>query len=152
MKQSIIALALVAAGVLFSTTASAATKNIHVNANIVGACQFKDSTDVIVSTGDIAAIDADKTIKTAVEFFCTKELNYKVSLDNGQNAIGVNKFLVSESGNKVRYEMETDHRAGVGKGFSRANAVILTTSVKKNDVKDTPVGNYKDTVVMTLEF
>ncbi|WP_028450108.1 MULTISPECIES: spore coat protein U domain-containing protein [Chitinibacter] len=142
-------LAALAAATL-ATSAVAASKNVIINANIVGTCAFTDASDVTINMGDLRAGQGDVSQPASTQFWCSAGVPYTISADSGRNAENGSNQLISGA-NKLPYELALDKESGTGAGIASPETLNLSAKIKGSDLDAAAVANgYTDTVVLTL--
>ncbi|WP_373974228.1 spore coat U domain-containing protein [Chitinibacter sp. SCUT-21] len=150
MKKSAISLisSLLILGTI--TPAMAASKNVIINANVVGTCAFVSDVDVTINLGDLKAGSGDKTQQGDAQFWCSNGVPYTLSANDGQNAAGSQKNMKSGS-DLLPYDLALSKTSGTGAGISSPDSVKLTATVLESAINVAPVqAGYTDTVVLTL--
>lgn len=149
LRTSLLALSLLTAG----SMAQAATKNVIINANVVGTCAF-DSGDVTINMGNLQAGAGDQRSEpVSTEFWCSNGQNYTVTANNGLNADGGSvKRMLSGEDKYLPYTLTLGPTAtGVGKGPGTPINLTLTAEVKGTDLDTAEVdAGYTDTVTLTV--
>jgi len=138
-----------------SLLASAAESSVDVRANIKGICVIDLVT--MIDFGDLeqATAPTDRTAPGSVRYWCTKNLAYSVTLGNGSNATGTQRRMkgiaTTNSTEFLPYELTSDAPAtGLGAGPSALATVTLTGKVRGTDYNVLSVGQFQDTVVVTI--
>ncbi|WP_288843451.1 spore coat protein U domain-containing protein [uncultured Deefgea sp.] len=137
--------------VLLSSTSFAATKDVIINANVVGTCAFADASPITIDFGSLQAGTAPANKTGIAQFWCSNGTSYTLTTNNGSNPTDTQKNLVS-GGNKIPYSLVLDDKAtGTGTGKNTAINVVLTATIAEAALEDAPVANnYTDTVTLTL--
>ncbi|AOY02050.1 spore coat protein U domain-containing protein [Jeongeupia sp. USM3] len=142
--------------VMAAGSAYAVDKNVQIKAHVEGTCQFEDANDVVIDFGTLTPGGGDQTKSAGTSFWCTNGVNYTVSLDNGLNPDGSNNRQMLLSGGTatdvIGYTLAADKTTGAGTGSSTPIPVLLTAGVKGADYQNAKVGDYNDTVIMTLDL
>lgn len=141
------------AALAFTTLASsafAASKNVVINAEVVGTCEFVDTNDVTINFGALSAGMTDRSEQGTTQFWCSNGISYTFSTDNGQNSDASTKQMASGE-HKLPYELTLDKTSGTGAGIGAPETLTLTASVKGSDLNNAAVASgYTDTVVLTV--
>ncbi|BCL74848.1 hypothetical protein JHS3_05840 [Jeongeupia sp. HS-3] len=134
--------------------AYAADKNVQVKAKVEGTCQFVDANDVVIDFGTLTPGGGDQSKSAGTSFWCTNGVNYTVALDNGLNPDGSSKRQMKGATDTdlIGYTLTADNTTGAGTGSSTPIPVLLTAGVKGTDYQDAKIGDYNDTVIMTLDL
>lgn len=174
LKTSLLATALVVAGVS-SAHAATTTTSFQVTANVSGKCLTASATALAFGAYDpvganaSAALDQTNTISVR----CTKGTTATVTLDDGVNqttgstdAVPLRRMVHgTDTTAFLAYELYSDsgrtqtwgNTAATGKGFTHAllasQATVLTVYGRvPGGQADAIVGNYSDTVAVTVTF
>lgn len=135
---------------LAGPTLAAASKNVIINANVVGTCAFTDATDVTINMGDLKAGSGDQSNTGTTEFWCSNGISYTISANNGLHADAGQKNMQSGA-NKLPYELAMDKTSGTGAGIASPETLTFTATVNGTDLNTAVVANgYTDTVVVTI--
>lgn len=125
---------------------SSSTLQMHIL--VLGGCNFKNWGDVTMDFGNLSG--GDKSISTRVPVNCSVGSNFKISLDNGLYANGTQRRLAQKNGTgRIPYALIATPDSGTGNG--RDFDINLTASIAQADYQASPIGQYSDTVVMTIE-
>lgn len=125
---------------------SSSTLQLHIL--VLGGCTFKNWGDVTMDFGNLSG--GDKSISTRVPVNCSTGSNFKVTLDNGLHANGSQRRLAQKNGaGRVPYSLSAMPDSGTGNG--RDFEINLTATVTQTDYQASPIGQYSDTVIMTIE-
>ncbi|QLG88959.1 spore coat protein U domain-containing protein [Chitinibacter bivalviorum] len=153
MKRTLIAALLSLTTVLASGTALAASKNVQINANVVGACEFVDGQDATIDMGNLSGNGSGSYLQSAdIHFWCSKGISYQVSADHGQHAVG-NQNNLEVAGHKLPYELILSEVSGTGRGIDLPQELRASAMIHQTDVANAYVANgYTDTVVVTVTF
>lgn len=150
MKRTFISTLLTVSALTLAGTAMASSKNVIINANVVGTCAFVDAADVTINLGDLKAGTGDQSNTGSTQFWCSNGVSYNITTDEGQNADSGQKNLFSGS-HKLPYELALDKTTGTGAGLSTPETLTFTAKVKGTDLDNAVVDNgYTDTVVVTI--
>ncbi|QZA77858.1 spore coat U domain-containing protein [Deefgea tanakiae] len=136
--------------VLLSSTGFAGSKNVIINANVVGVCEFSTGDAATIDFGPLRAGDPVTPASTTVGFWCSKDTAYTLTTSDGSNAEGSQKNLVLGA-DKIPYALVLDKSNGTGLGKGTPIDVTLTATIANSALDDVPAGTgYTDTVVLTL--
>ncbi|WP_028452532.1 spore coat protein U domain-containing protein [Chitinilyticum aquatile] len=150
MKYRLVTCACAIAALLGSGSALAASKNVIINANVVGTCAFVDAGDVTINMGDLKAGSGDQSKAGNTSFWCSNGITYNLSTNDGLNHDGAQKNMLAGA-NKLPYELSLDKTSGTGQGIAAPEQLTLTAAVKGSDLDTAAVASgYTDTVVLTL--
>jgi spore coat protein U-like protein len=113
-------------------------------------CKIIDTQDINFGSLDPAnAVDVDAD--GAVILKCTKDVDYTLSADMGQNESGgARRMKAGATDDFLGYALAQDSFAGIGAGFSNPISVALAATVAGNDYRDLPADNYADTLRFTV--
>jgi len=147
MAKNFIRFLVVFSALLFSTS-HAASNMMNVRIWVLSACRFENQGDLIKNFGNLS--NADVTIKNVVPIHCTNGTNFRITLNQGLHASGQQRQMAQLNGSaRLPYSLTASPEQGVGTG-DRID-ILLTGVVKKTDFQSRPVGNYADTVLLTIE-
>lgn len=132
---------------------------LKVTATVVGNC-LVTANDVAFGNYDPVGANATTPADAdgLVEVTCTQGTLASIALDSGQNAQGQTRRMVGSAGGQLEYELYWD--AGRTTRFSMvALSAAPSTTPRRYTVygrlrqgQDQPIGNYLDTVVVTVSF
>lgn len=149
--KKVLGLAMVLGLVLLTGVAFAAdTNTLTVQANIVGTCKFSTAT----STLNFGALDpssaSDASASTTVNFWCTKNASYTVTDNNGSNYLAPNRRMKDAGTDYIPYGLTYSPATGSGSGKTTPITLTLTGTVVNANYVNAPVGNYSDTVILSI--
>jgi spore coat protein U-like protein len=152
MKRTLTTSLLILSALTLGTTSFAAdSKNVIINANVVGTCEFVDANDVVINMGDLKANSGDQTKTGTTQFWCSNGVTYTLSTDDGMNSTGVGQKNMLSGANKLPYSLALDKTTGTGTGPAAPIDLTLTATVNGSDLNNAVVANgYTDTVVLTI--
>lgn len=144
--KKLVVLAAVAMFLMTGSAMAANTAAVAVSANVVGSCTIAGGS---IPFGNLNAAGAGVVNATVVQpqVNCSNGLNYTVTDDDGLNESGVNANRMAFGANVIPYSF-TYTAAGVGTG-ALAN-MDIAASIAEADYLAKPVGNYSDTVTLTV--
>jgi spore coat protein U-like protein len=143
-----LALTLIIASCSFSALAEQA--DVKVTASVIGNCKIINTDDINFGALDPAQA-TDQKAQGSIEFACTKNVDYKLSADNGQNFNReTGKRQMNEGDENLPYDLAKDTFAGRGQGFSNPMKVSLDATVYGRDYRDLPALSYSDVLRLTL--
>ncbi|VTU42860.1 MULTISPECIES: Csu type fimbrial protein [unclassified Variovorax] len=144
-------LAVLAATLLGSSAFAADNANVQVLANVQGTCKFLAAPDVNFGTLDPGA-GGDVNAKTDVSFWCTKGANYTLNVGNGANfdSATTARRMKSATGDYIKYELSPVNASGIGTGRSTPLTFSMNALLRGSDYIDATVGEYQDTVQLTV--
>lgn len=141
-------LVLILSAMLSSAAWAGSSSTLQMHILVLGGCTFKNWGDVTMDFGNLSG--GDKSISTNVPVNCSVGSNFKVTLDNGLYANGAQRRLAQKNGlGRVPYSLTASPDSGTGNG--RDLDIKLTATATQNDYQASPIGQYSDTVVMTIE-
>jgi spore coat protein U-like protein len=125
---------------------AANTATVAVSANVVGSCTIAGGS---IPFGNLNAAGAGimNAVVTQPQVNCSNGLAYSVTDDDGQNELAANTNRMASGGNYISYSF-TYTAAGTGTG-ALAN-MDIAASIAEVDYLGKPVGNYTDTVTLTV--
>jgi len=154
MNTKILALALVAAGLVSGNAlAASSTNTLNVTASVTGTCKFNSAGPSTLAFGAIDPSSAtNATATTNVTYRCTKGTTSSVTTDNGSNYSAPNKRMKDSGTNYLVYSTALVGGAQVGIGHGAGNDLTLTVNgtVAVADFQNAAAGSYTDTVVLTI--
>ncbi|MBM3115345.1 spore coat protein U domain-containing protein [Jeongeupia naejangsanensis] len=137
-------------------SAYAADKNVQIKAKVVGTCDFVDANDVVIDFGTLTPGGGDQTKSASTSFWCSNGVDYTVSLDNGLTPDGGGKRQMLLSGGTatdvIGYTLTPDKTSGTATGQSTPISLTLDAGVKGTDYQDAKIGDYNDTVILTVDL
>lgn len=152
--RTLVLAAIMIAGVSNSAFAAVAagsdSADVKVTAEVLRNCKITETQDINFGSLDPAnAVDVDA--KGAVSLKCTKDVDYSLSADMGQNeADGARRMKAGATDAFLGYALKQDSFAGIGAGFSAPINVGLAATVAGNDYRDLPADSYADTLRFTV--
>ncbi|MBE9608168.1 spore coat protein U domain-containing protein [Chitinilyticum piscinae] len=150
MSRALIIPSLAIAALLASGHAMAASKNVIINANVVGTCAFTDGNDVTINLGDLKAGSGDQSKTGSTSFWCSNGITYNLSTDDGLHGDASQKKMAAGE-HQLPYALALERSTGTGQGIASPETLTLTATVKGADLDVAPVASgYSDTVVLTL--
>jgi spore coat protein U-like protein len=135
--------------------AGAAETSVDVRANIKGTCVIDLATAIDFGDLEQGTTAADRTAPGSVRYWCSKGLVYTVTLGNGNNPSGTQRRMkglaITNSTEFLAYNLTSDAPpTGTGAGPAALVTVALTASVRGADYNALSVGQFMDTVVVTI--
>jgi spore coat protein U-like protein len=139
----------------FALPASAADTSVDVRANIKGTCVIELVTSIDFGDLEQGTTAPDRTAPGSVRYWCTKGLVYSVTMGNGNNASGTQRRMkgaaTTNSTEFLAYDLTSNAPAtATGVGPSAPATVALTATVKGTNYNVLSVGQFVDTVVVTI--
>jgi spore coat protein U-like protein len=133
-----------------STALAADEADVQVTAAVINNCKIIDTQDINFGSLDPAnAVDVNAD--GAVVLKCTKDVDYTLSADMGQNeSNGARRMKAGASDDFLTYALGEDSFSGTGLGFSSPITVALAATVAGNDYRDLPADAYADTLRFTV--
>jgi spore coat protein U-like protein len=125
---------------------------VPVQMQVVPVCRFEDT----VARLDFGAIDVSRTAavvaQTSLRYACTRGLTPVVSAGPGLHGDGAGRrrMALLGSGDFIAYSLEVglDPRVGIGPGASLS--MIIRGSIDAAEYRGAGIGDYSDTVVLTI--
>jgi len=135
--------------------AAADDASVDVRANIKGTCVIDLVTTIDFGDLQQGTTAPDRTAPGSVRYWCTKGLKYTVALGDGNNNQGNKRRMkgvaTTNSTEFLPYDLTSDAPAsGTGAGPTTLATVNLTATVRGADYNALSVGQFKDTVVVTI--
>ena len=146
----IVAIALIA----FSGVALALdTNTVTVTANVIGTCKFASATSTLAfgALDPSSALDASGS--ATVDFWCTRNASYSIVDDDGlhETAVDANRMQnVADATEYIPYSFSYNPAAGTGSGPSTPITLTMNGLINNADYVNAAVGNYSDTIVLTI--
>jgi len=115
---------------------------------VQGGCSFVNTGDLVMNFGELS--QGDKTITASTPIFCSNGTHFNVRLSNGLNPNGQQRQLAQKNGpGRLPYSLTASPMSGQSTGSNID--IVLTAAVKQIDYQNQPIGQYSDTVVLTVE-
>jgi spore coat protein U-like protein len=135
--------------------AEPADVSVDVRANIKGTCVIDSMTAIDFGDLEQGATAPDRTSPGSVRYWCSKGLVYSVTLGPGSNNSGTQRRMkgqaTTNSAEFLGYDLTSDAPAtATGVGPATLVTVALTATVKGTDYNVLSVGQFMDTVVVTI--
>lgn len=150
MKKLLAVMTTVVAVVAAQQGFAADTASVAVSAAVVGTCKFNSGGAMAFGNLDPASgADVGATV-TQPEFWCTKSSDYTLADDNGLNESGTtHRVKHASSADYIPYTF-TYTSTGTGQGKNTPITMNIAGTIAGADYVDSPVGNYADTVVLSI--
>ena len=140
------ALALSATLLSPSVLASGSTMNVRIW--VQGGCSFVTSGDLIMNFGNLS--QGDVTITATTPISCSNGTQFHISLSNGLNPNGQQRQMAQQNGSgRLPYTLTATPESGQSTGSNVD--ILLTAKVVQADYQNRPIGQYSDTVTLTVE-
>ena len=135
--------------------AVAADASVDVRANIKGTCVIDQVTPIDFGDLEQGTTAPDRTVPGTVRYWCSKGLVFTITTGNGNNASGTQRRMkgvaTTNSTEFLAYTLSPDVPAsGTGAGPATLMTLTLTGSVRGADYNALSVGQFLDTVVVTI--
>jgi spore coat protein U-like protein len=129
--------------------------SVDVRANIRGTCKIDAVNPVDFGDLDQGASAPDRTAPGDVRYWCSKGLQYSVTIGIGNNAQGTARRMkgqaTTNSSEFLPYEIVADSAlSGNGRGPQTPETFRMTGKVKGPDYNSLSVGAFLDTLVVTI--
>ncbi len=167
-KSTLIATALVAAGVAGTANAASVGQDFKVKISITGSCTFISASDInfAATAATPGTRDATGTIKVQ----CTNNLPFSVQLNSGLNGggnVNARKMKSTSGADTIAYQLYSDSFStvwgtatsgaglvsGTGAGFGGTTLdKSFTVSARATLVGTEPVASYEDTITATVTY
>jgi spore coat protein U-like protein len=129
-----------------SAFASGATMNLRIW--VQGGCAFVNSGDVLMNFGDLS--QGDKTITATTPIFCSNGTQFNVRLNDGLNPNGQQRQMAQNNGTgRLPYSLTASPMSGQSTGIPIE--ILITAKVSAASYQNQPMGQYSDTVILTVE-
>ncbi|GHD58056.1 spore coat protein U domain-containing protein [Jeongeupia chitinilytica] len=135
---------------LLGGQALADTRGMPVTASVPGSCKFGNADDVVLDFGALVPGQGARQVSQSVAFTCSTGTQYTVTLDPGRYPNGQQRRMRGDSGSYIPYALSAAPTSGNGQGELTPISLMLTASIEATAYIDSPVGNYADTVVLTV--
>jgi hypothetical protein len=148
MKKALLAMVFISS----AFPAFAANLNVQVKGKVLPTCSFETPTDVSLVIPDMTpGKPDDKTALGSVNFWCSKGTSFAVSLNDGLNgADGKRKIKHSSSKDTIAYSLNALPESSAGLGALSMIKINLTAVVAAAAYQSVSIGDYTDTVVLTV--
>jgi spore coat protein U-like protein len=135
--------------------AAAADTPVDVRANIKGTCVIDLVTAIDFGDLEQGTTAPDRTSPGSVRYWCSKGLVYTVTIGNGTNASGSQRRMKGQASTNsaefLPYDLTSDAPpTGTGAGPAALATVALTATVRGADYNVLSVGQFLDTVTVTI--
>lgn len=125
---------------------------VRVTANVLGVCK-------VVGVDDIHFGDLDPSqpinsqAQGAVRFMCTRGVDYRLSIDQGQHPDAATALRRMRGGGDhyLPYALSGDGFSGTGTGFRTPIELPLSATIRGEDYRDLPASGYEDVIRVVLE-
>jgi spore coat protein U-like protein len=140
---------LIACGaLLISSAAFASGSTMNVRIWVQGGCSFVTSGDLIMNFGNLSQGDATITATTPIS--CSNGTQFHIKLSNGLNPNGQQRQMAQQNGSgRLPYSLTAAPESGLSTGSNID--ILLTAKVAQADYQNRPIGQYSDTVILTVE-
>jgi spore coat protein U-like protein len=138
--------------VLGRVAMAADTNTLTVQANVIGTCKFSTAT----STLGFGALDPSSSsgasASTTVDFWCTKNATYTITAGNGAHYLAPNRRMQHATipTEFIPYSLTPSPTSGSGSGKTTPITLTLNGSIANVDYVNANVGNYSDTVALSI--
>jgi spore coat protein U-like protein len=124
---------------------------IDVKAQVKGSCQIVEAAEINFNLLDPAET-TDKQANGTLKFWCTKGVPYTLALDQGLNAVAAKRRMkgVVATTDFIAYDLGAVTLTGTGQGPQTPVTLALPATVKAVDYRNVSVGDYKDTLTVTV--
>jgi len=155
-------LGILVSGALLAASAAAAqaataTNTFQARITIIAQCEITSPTDLDFGSQGLLNSNVDATATFNVR--CNENLSYNIALDDGQNASGGSSRMTDGNGHYVTYELYQDSNhstlwdatntvASTGTGVDQTFTIYGRVPPQSTP----PVGNYSDTVTITVTY
>jgi spore coat protein U-like protein len=165
LKTTLLAAAVVAAGLAVQPFQAAHAGSVNANMNVK--IQIQNACEITTAPADLdfgtaGPLTSNVDNQTTFGVTCTDQAPYNIGLDNGQNASGGVRRMADGNGNFVSYALYqdngrttawgdtvgTDTEAGTGSGDEQTITVYGRVAPQTTP----PAGSYQDTVVVAVTY
>jgi spore coat protein U-like protein len=154
MKKIFVAAAVAVIVIAMASGAFAATDTgaVAASASVSGVCNVVAGGTIPFGALDQVTGGAVPAVVVQPQIWCTKNLPYTITDDNGANASGgIYRLRASGSADFIPYTF-TYTAAGFGSGKTTNIAPAITASIAAGDYADVPADSYADTVTLTITY
>ncbi len=128
------------------------TSSIAVRASVRGSCVITSADDVdfgTLETGDVTSHEATAN----VQYWCSNGLSYTLALDDGLHAGGPGQPAMKRTTGveKIPYSVTITPTSGIGLGPTPSQTAVVKATIEKDHAQAASVGDYEDTLTVTLE-
>lgn len=139
---------LISCSVLLSSVAFASGGTMNVRIWVQGGCSFVNSGDLIMNFGNLS--QGDVTITATTPISCSNGTQFHIKLSKGMNANGEQRQMAQQNGSgRLPYSLTATPESGHSTGSNVD--ILLTAKVRQTDYQNRPIGQYSDTVILTVE-
>jgi len=143
-------LAMVAAAAFAGSVAAADTANVLVSASVAGVCKFNAGAKTVAFALDPSVGGAIGGTISQPTFWCTKGVTWAITDDLGANdSAGAFRMKHATAAEYIPYTFSYT-AGGTGAGKTSAVTMDISASVAENDYINATVGNYSDTVQLSI--
>lgn len=161
LKSTLLATALVAAGVAPAFAADTTTFNVRIV--ILKACDVAAAAATDVDFGSVASTAVNTDNAGALSVRCTPLTPYNIALDNGQNGVSITDRKMSSAVNLIPYQLYRNAARGVGDVWGATVGTDTYSGTGTGLVQNVPVygrvpsanfpaGSYIDVVTATIIY
>ncbi|WP_027470112.1 Csu type fimbrial protein [Deefgea rivuli] len=148
MAKSLLRFLIACGALLLCNTALASGSTMNVRIWVQGGCSFVTSGDLIMNFGNLS--QGDVTITATTPISCSNGTQFHISLSNGLNPNGQQRQMAQQNGSgRLPYSLTATPESGVSTGSNID--ILLTAKVLQADYQSRPIGQYSDTVILTVE-
>jgi len=139
--------------VLGRVAMAADTNTVTVTANVVGTCRFNSATSTLAFGGLDPGVGGDVNASASTTFWCTRNASYSITDDDGLHESGVNGNRMEHTttlGELIPYTFSYTPATGTGNGRTSPITLDISGTVTFANYQNAAVGNYADTVVLSI--
>ena len=139
--------------VLGRVAMAADTNTVTVTANVVGTCKFNSATSTLAFGGLDPSTGLDVNASTSTTFWCTRNASYSISDDDGLNELVANQNRMQHTTTAtefIPYSFSYNPTTGTGLGRTSPITLAISGTVTFANYQNAAVGNYADTVVLSI--
>jgi spore coat protein U-like protein len=129
------------------------TNTVTVTANVVGTCKFNSATSTLAFGSLDPSGSGDKTATASPTFWCTKNASYSITDDDGLHELAANGNRMQNTtapAEFLPYTFSYNPASGTGTGRTTPITLNISGTVAFADYQNAAVGDYADTVVLTI--
>lgn len=135
--------------------ASSDTVSVGASATVAEVCVVNSGGTIAFGTVDTGSSGAIAATVTAPDFACTNPTAVSVTDDLGANDFGGNMRMTDGLGNYITYEISYNAALtgqGLATNIGDAAYLNLTAQIPAGNLAGAIVGNYTDTITLTISY
>ena len=128
------------------------TVDLSVSASVLAVCKIQAVRDIQFGTLDPSQ-GTNASAEGAVDFMCTKGVDYRILVDKGQNydSGSAQRRMKGSDGVFLPYALAAENFSGTGTGFRTPITLPIKGSIRGSDYVDLPAVAFTDVIRVLLE-